>query len=164
MMRTLLGLILTLGISITASAQSIAVVDIQAALLTSNAAKQYQESLKAEFAKDQQSVVDLEKQVKAARDKAAKNKDLVSADELNKMKMQFQKVFAEYQRAGQALQQKKMQREQAFLQQMRPVLDKVLKEVIADGGYDLVISRQAAHYADKKYDITQKVVELLNKQ
>ena len=100
-MRTLLGLILTLGISITPSAQSIAVVDIQAALLTSNAAKQYQESLKAEFAKNQQSVVDLEKQVKAARDKAAKNKDLVSADELNKMKMQFQKVFAEYQRAGQ---------------------------------------------------------------
>lgn len=163
-MRALLGFILTLGISFTASAQNIAVVDIQAALLTSTAAKQYQESLKAEFAKEQQVVVDLEKQVKAARDKAAKNKDLVSADELNKMKMQFQKVFAEYQRAGQALQQKKMQREQAFLQQMRPQLDQALKAVIAEGGYDLVLSRQAAHYADKKYDITLKVVELLNKQ
>jgi len=163
-MRALLGFILTLGISFTASAQNIAVVDIQAALLTSTAAKQYQDSLKAEFAKEQQAVVDLEKQVKAARDKAAKNKDLVSADELNKMKMQFQKVFAEYQRAGQALQQKKMQREQAFLQQMRPQLDQALKAVIAEGGYDLVLSRQAAHYADKKYDITLKVVELLNKQ
>ncbi|MFY0676646.1 MAG: OmpH family outer membrane protein [Neptuniibacter sp.] len=163
-MRALLGFILTLGISFSASAQNIAVVDIQAALLTSTAAKQYQQSLKAEFAKEQQAVVDLEKQVKAARDKAAKNKDLVSADELNKMKMQFQKVFAEYQRAGQALQQKKMQREQAFLQQMRPQLDQALKAVIAEGGYDLVLSRQAAHYSDKKYDITQKVVELLNKQ
>ncbi|MGI1669367.1 MAG: OmpH family outer membrane protein [Neptuniibacter sp.] len=163
-MRVLLGFILTLGISFSASAQNIAVVDIQAALLTSTAAKQYQQSLKAEFAKEQQAVVDLEKQVKAARDKAAKNKDLVSADELNKMKMQFQKVFTEYQRAGQALQQKKMQREQAFLQQMRPQIDQVLKAVIAEGGYDLILSRQAAHYADKKYDITQKVVELLNKQ
>ncbi|MGH1461687.1 MAG: OmpH family outer membrane protein [Neptuniibacter sp.] len=162
-MKTILSFFLTLGISFSVYAESIAVVDIQSALLTSNAAKQYQDSLKAEFAKDQQKVLDLEKQVKASQDKAAKSKDLVSAEELNKMKMQFQKVFAEYQRAGQALQQKKMQREQAFLQKMRPQLDKALKEVIAEGGYDLVISRQAAHYADKKLDITQKVVELLNK-
>lgn len=46
------------------------------------------------------------------------------------MKIQFQKVFTEYQRNGQALQQKRMEREQAFIQEMRPKLDKVIRELI----------------------------------
>lgn len=163
-MKAFLGFILAIAVSATAHAEKIAVVDIQRALLTSNAAKNYENALKAEFSQDQQKVVDLEKQVKAARDKVAKNKDLVSADELKKMKLQFQKVFAEYQRSGQALQQKKMQREQAFIQQMKPQLDKALKAVIAQEKIDLVISRQAVHYADDKLNLTPKVVELLNKQ
>ena len=106
----------------------------------------------------------MEKQVKAARDKASKNKDLASPDELKKMKIQFQKVFSEYQRAAQALQQKRMQKEQEFIQEMKPRLDKVIRGLIEKEGYDVVLAKQATLFAKKELDITPRVVELLNKQ
>lgn len=163
-MKALIGFVFAVTLSMAAHAEKIAVLDIQRALLTSKAAKDYDASMKAEFSQDQQALVDLEKQVKSARDKVTKNKDLASADELKKMKLQFQKVFTEYQRSAQTLQQKKMQREQDFIQKMRPELDKALKALVAQEKIDLVVSRQAVFHADNKLDITQKIVELLNKQ
>lgn len=162
--KHLLGLVLASCISFSANAEKIAVLGVQQALLASEAAADFRNNLKAEFAKDEQKVLDLEKQVKAAREKIGKNKDLVSKEELNKLKIQFQKVFAEYQRSGQALQQKRMEREQAFIQEMKPRLDKVIRGLIEKEGYDAVIAKQATLFAKKELDITPKVVELLNKQ
>lgn len=162
--KALLGFVFALCLSVTAHAEKIAVLGVQEALLASSAAADFRNKLKAEFSKEEQKVLDLEKQVKAARDKVAKNKDLVSAGELKKLQVQFQKVFAEYQRSGQALQQKRMQREQSFIQEMRPKLDKVIRGLIEKEGYDLVIAKQATMFAKKELDITSKVVELLNKQ
>ncbi|MEM5535897.1 OmpH family outer membrane protein [Neptuniibacter pectenicola] len=162
--KSLLGVILVASISFSANAEKIAVLGVQQALLASSAAADFREKLKSEFSKEDRSLLDLEKQVKAARDKITKNKDLASAEELKKMKIQFQKVFAEYQRNGQALQQKRMEREQAFIQEMRPKLDKVIRELIEKEGYDVVLAKQATLFAKKEVDITPRVVELLNKQ
>ena len=162
--KSLLGVILVASISFSANAEKIAVLGVQQALLASSAAADFREKLKSEFSKEDRSLLDLEKQVKAARDKITKNKDLASAEELKKMKIQFQKVFTEYQRNGQALQQKRMEREQAFIQEMRPKLDKVIRELIEKEGYDVVLAKQATLFAKKEVDITPRVVELLNKQ
>lgn len=162
--KTLIGFVLAAGMSMSAYAEKIAVLGVQEALLASASAAEFRKSLKSEFAKDEQAVLDLEKQVKAARDKVSKNKDLVAADELQKMKVQFQKVFTEYQRSGQELQQKRMAREQTFIQEMRPRLDKIIRDLIEKEQYDVVIAKQATLYAKKTIDITPRVVELLNKQ
>ncbi len=162
--KVVLGFVLAFGLSVSAHAEKIAVLGVQEALLASSAASDFRKKLKSEFSKEEQKVLDLEKQVKVARDKVSKNKDLVSADELKKLKVQFQKVFAEYQRSGQALQQKRMQREQSFIQEMRPKLDKVIRGLIEKEGYDVVVAKQATLFAKKELDITPKVVELLNKQ
>lgn len=162
--KMLLGVALAMGISMSAHAEKIAVLGVQQALMASAAAVEFRSSVKSEFAKDDKKLLDLEKQVKAARDKVTKNKDLASPDELKKMKIQFQKVFAEYQRSGQALQQKRMQKEQAFIQEMKPRLDKVIRSLIEKEGYDVVLAKQATLFAKKELDITPRVVELLNKQ
>lgn len=162
--KLLLGAALAMGISMSAQAEKIAVLGVQQALMASAAAVEFRSSVKSEFAKDEKNLLDLEKQVKAARDKASKNKDLASPDELKKMKIQFQKVFSEYQRAAQALQQKRMQKEQEFIQEMKPRLDKVIRGLIEKEGYDVVLAKQATLFAKKELDITPRVVELLNKQ
>lgn len=162
--KTLLTLVLGMGIAFGAHAEKVAVLGVQEALLASDAAAQFRKDLQSELAKDEQKVLDLEKQVKAAREKIAKNKDLVSAEELKKLRLQHQKVFTEFQRNGQALQQKRLQREQAFIQQMRPLLDKVIRGLIEERKYDLVVAKQATLFAKRDIDITPEVVELLNKQ
>jgi outer membrane protein len=151
-------------VSSQALAEKVAVLGIQQALLASEAAGSFRAQLKEEFASDQARLLDLEKQAKDAQAKLQANRDLASNEQQQQMRMQFQKVFAEYQRLGQELQQKRMQREQAFVVEMKPKLDKVLQQLIASEGYDLIVARDATLYAKKELDITAKVVELLNKQ
>lgn len=79
-------------------------------------------------------------------------------------RLQFQKVFEEYQRKGQALQQKRMEREQDFINEMRPKLDEAIRGLIKEKGYDIVVTKQAAVFAAKGYDITPQVIKLLNEK
>lgn len=150
--------------SMPAMAEKVAVLGVQEALLASNAAKAFRDSLQSELAGDQEKLVSLEKQAKAAQEKMKKNQGLVSDEEFAKMRLQFQKVYAEYNKRGQALQQRRAQAEQQFLVEMRPKLDKVIRGLIESQNYDLVVAKQATLFAKKELDITAKVVELLNKQ
>ena len=150
-------------ISAPAMAEKVAVLGVQEALMGSQAAKDFRNQLKKRFGADVKQLTKLEKQAKTARDKLQKNKDLASQEELNKMRMQFQKAYTEFQKRGQVLQQKQAQEEQVFLKQMRPKLDKVIRGLIEKQGYDIVVAKQATLYASKKVDITAQVIELLNK-
>ncbi|MCV6588106.1 MAG: OmpH family outer membrane protein [Marinobacterium sp.] len=150
-------------ISMPVMAEKIAVLGVQEALLASQAAKAFREQMKKNLSGDAKQVAALEKEAKAARDKLKKNRDLASREELEKMQLQFQKVFTEFQKRAQLLQQKQTQQEQAFLKQMKPKLDKVIRGLIEKEGYDVVVAKQATLYAAKKVDITARVVKLLDK-
>ncbi len=147
-----------------AMAEKIAVLGIQQALLASEAASEFRAQLQEELTEDQRQLIDLEKQAKDAQAKLQANRDLVSQEQLAQMGTQFQKVYGEYQRQGKALQQKRLKREQEFVAQMKPKLDKILKELIEAEGYDVIIAKDATLFAKKELDITAKVVEMLNKQ
>ncbi|MBV0932504.1 OmpH family outer membrane protein [Marinobacterium weihaiense] len=150
--------------STQALAQNVAVLGVEEALLTSDAAKSFREELKKEFADDEKQLVELEKQARELRDKLQKNAGLASEDDIKQMRMQFQKAFAEYQRRGQAMQQQRAEREQAFIAEMRPRLDKVIRQLIEDEKFDVVISKQATVYTADSADLTERVTQLLNKQ
>ncbi|MBE9396052.1 OmpH family outer membrane protein [Pontibacterium sp. N1Y112] len=158
------ALLLLTAASSQAMAEKVVVLGIQQAVLASEAAKQFDAKLKAEFSDEQALLVDLEKQAKAAKDKFEANRDLASPEQLKQLRSQFQKVFAEYQRRGKELQQKNMQRQQVFLGEMKPKLDIILKELIKTEGYDVILAKSATLYAKPEVDITPKVVELLNQQ
>jgi outer membrane protein len=150
--------------STQALAEKVAVLGVDQAVRASKAAEVFRNQLRNELSAEESEVADLEKQAKVAQEKLAKNKGLVSDAEFNKLQLQFQKVFAQYQRKGQALQQKRAQKEQAFLLEMRPKLDKVIRGLIEKDGYDMIVNKQATLFAKKELDITPKVVELLNAQ
>ncbi|MFW1676665.1 OmpH family outer membrane protein [Pontibacter sp. JAM-7] len=160
--KSLLVFVFTLSLSVMAHAEKVAVLGIQEALLGSVAAEKFRESLRSELSGDEKQVLELEKQAKALQEKLKKNQDLASAEELQKMKLQFQKVFTQYQKMGQALQQKRAAKEQGFVADMRPVLDKVIRSLIEQENYDLVVAKEASVFARKELDITPKVIELLN--
>lgn len=150
--------------SVQAAAEKVAVLGVDEAVYKSDAAAAFRDSLKKDLSSDQQQVVDLEKQAKALQEKLQKNQGLMSKDDAKKLNLQFQKAYGEYQKQGQALQQKKAQREHDFLNSMRPKLDKVLRALIKQEGYDIVVAKRATVYAGKTVDITPAVIEQLNKQ
>jgi outer membrane protein len=167
-MKRLMTLFAAATLLLTAQVQAasgrLAVLDVQQALLSSDAAASFRQELQQEFADEQQQLVDLEKQARALREKMQKNAGLSSEEEMQQLRMQFQKAFGEFQRRGQELQQQRAQREQAFLNEMRPRLDEIIRNLIKQQEIDLVLNKQAAIYANPELDITGRVVELLNQQ
>jgi len=157
-------LALTLLFSLQAAADKVAVLGVEEAVLKSDAAADLRKQLKAEFAGDEKQLLALEKQAKELQEKLRKNQGMQSKEDEQKLRLQFQKAFGQYQQQGQELQQKRTERERAFLAEMRPKLDEVIRDIIKKEGYDVVLAKQATVYADKKVDITQAVVEGLNKK
>lgn len=51
-----------------------------------------------------------------------------------------------------------------FLQSLQDSLDNFLTDYNADKKYDMIVNKAAVLYADKKYDITQDVINGLNKR
>ncbi|SFF99629.1 OmpH family outer membrane protein [Neptunomonas qingdaonensis] len=144
-------------------ADKVAVLGYEEALLKSNAASGFRETLKKELQGEQKRVLELEKQAKSLREKIQQNGASMSQDALRQAQLQFQKAFEEYQRSGQALQQKGAERQQEFINDMRPKLDKIIKKIIDDNNYDVVIAKKATVYVAKGFDITESVIQQLNK-
>ena len=144
-------------------ADKVAVLGYEEALLKSKAANNFRDSLKKELQGEQKRVLELEKQAKSLREKIQKNGSTMSQDALRQAQLQFQKAFEEYQRSGQALQQKGAQRQQEFINEMRPKLDKIIKKMIDNNNYDVVIAKKATVFVAKGFDITESVIKQLNK-
>ncbi len=153
-----------MAISLPAMAEKVATLGVQQALLSSKAAEAFRAELQSEFSGEQKRLVGLEAEAKKLQESLQKAQGTQSKEVADKQRLQFQKAYAEYQRLGQELQQKQREREQAFLVEMRPRLDKVIRELIDREGYDLVVNKQATIFVKPELDITQKVVELLNAQ
>ena len=101
-------------------------------------------------------------ELQALRQRFEADQDLMSGDEAQKLKIEIQALNAEYQQLQQYLSNVKAQAEQNFLASMRPALDKVLRQLIAENNISLIINSQSVIYNAAGIDITPKVVELLN--
>jgi len=101
-------------------------------------------------------------ELQALQQRFEADQDLMSSDEVGKLKTEIQALNAEYQQLQQYLSNMKAQAEQEFLASMRPALDKVLRQLIAKNNISLIINGQSVIYNAAGIDITPKVVELLN--
>lgn len=163
--KTLSALALACGVLFATTAMAdgkVAVLGVQEALLSTKAAKQYREELKSELKTDQDRILELEMQAKKIRERLQKEGSSMSKDEADRARLQFQKAFEEYQRSSQQIQQKQAQKEQEFLEMMRPKMDAIIRELIDSNEYDIIIAKQATVYARKQHDITKRVVDMLN--
>lgn len=160
-----IGLALLLGFSSSAFADKVAALNVQQALLSSNAAESFRKEVDAEFKPQSERLRDLEQQVKKLQGELQNaHANGASQEELQQKNLQYQKLVTEFQRQGQELQLQHREREQAFLAKMRPRLDAVIRDLIDKGGYDMVINKSSTIFTKPELDITQKVVELLNQQ
>ena len=101
-------------------------------------------------------------ELQALQQRFEADKDLMSSDEAQKLKVEIQALNNEYQQLQRYLSNVKAQAEQEFLANMRPALDKVLRQLIAENNISLIINGQSVIYNAAGIDITPKVVELLN--
>ncbi len=161
-LRTFLFCVLIFASQSVFADKVVRVLGIQEALLSSQAAGDFRAQLEREFSADESTLNNLERQAVAARDRLEQNRGLASEEEFQQLGMQFEKAYVEYQTLAEELSQRRMQREEEFLAQMRPKLDQAIKTLIESENIEVIVAKQATVYSSDSVDITPRVIELLN--
>lgn len=145
-----------------ASADGVAVVDLQGAVMQTEDGLRAQASLKKQFDRAQKDLdakqiqmqkmrQDIEKQAKVlSREAIAKRMDSWQREML-----QLQTTFVEY---NKDLQKKQGELTQPIVKKMVSIIERIARRE----GYGLVIDRQAAPYARADLDLTERVVRMYN--
>jgi len=159
--RFIATVLLSIGLlNSVAIAGSVVALGVQEALQASNAAFAFKESLLKETESAEKRVQELETQARELQQRAQTSG--LDSDEAKRTQLQFQKVYQEFQRQAQALQQNRAEREAAFIAEMRPKLDQVIRQLIEEQDISVILNRQATIYMEAGVDITPEVVKRLN--
>jgi outer membrane protein len=142
----------------------IAVVDLQAAILQSDEAQKRlaevrsQEDYKADKDEFDQLKKELDKLVKDFQKDAA----VMSQEQQLAARKRLASKQADLEHVAGKLQQAEQATGQALLQEMSPMVQEVLRELIATEGIGLLLQRGTVIHADPGYSITAKVTDKLN--
>lgn len=158
-----LGLAAALGgTSVAAHAADIGVIDWQQALMSTSAAKQSVNQLKNQLGNKPQQVESLGQEVQQLQSRLQKNGDSMSESQRNSLIKQLQTKGQQYQQQRGQVEELRQQKEQAFLKQARPRLDRAIQSVAKKHNLDMIIDRSAVIYGNDSLDLTNEVTAAYN--
>jgi len=151
--------------SLTAQAEvKIAVVDQMAAIINSDEAQVIVKKIRAGMEKEQAKGAALQKSIEGLNQKYERDHSIMGQDELRKLQQQVEDKQMEGQFLAQKLRKRQKEGEEEIIKAIGPKFRKAIKDVKAEGGYDIILQRQAAIDVDSAFDITAKVTEKINAQ
>lgn len=167
---SLLSLLLAAGGA--AAELKIAVLDVQRALAESEEAKQFMEALQSDLQAEQTEMNELRQEIVSLQEQLQKDAEVMSPSEQRKRQKEIEDKRIDLQFLGNKLEKEVQDRQGELLQQMAPKIDAVLKDLIEEESYDLILQPNRAAsflertllYADSDHDITRKVTEKLNEK
>ena len=162
-MRWFLMIFTALFVQVAAAQDlKIAVVDMEQALFMSEDAKASYQELEDSNQDTVAKLKELETKLSAMQEKQAKDGAVMSEQELAKLKSDFDDKMKDYQFYQRKLQQLTQNWKRSFFQSKLPDLNKLLKAIIDEGGYDVVYQAGAVVYANPDLDLTKLLLERLN--
>ncbi len=163
-MRNALIALCVLGLASAAQAaeMKIGVIDPLAAIAATEQYKKVAAELDKELANDKARVNKLQADLNACRQRMQKDGATMSATEQAKLKTDCESKFGEYQALGQRLSKIVSEREQAVLKDMGPKVQKAVDALAREGGYDMVMQREAVLFVKPEADLTAKLTARLN--
>lgn len=165
MLKQLGGLLLALMLAGQAMAElKVAVVDYRGALMASDAAQAYTQQLKKEFAAKEEEIRKLGEEAQRLRERMQKDAAILSETEAADLKTQFEAKVQDFEYLKRKYQSQISKRQEAFLRESEPRLQKALKSLIDANDYDLVLPRQSVVHVKPTLDITPELIKALNSQ
>ena len=160
------GLLLLVGIAFSSLvlAQNVAVFSPEKALFATQAAKQLGQQLSQQLQPQSQRMQSVATQVQALQKRYQEDQALMSAEEVQELKLQITQQSQEFNKLKQYLDNAKRQEENKFVAFMRPKLDAVLKAYIEANDIILIVNSSAVVYAQQGVDITVAITALLDQE
>ena len=153
---------LCLSVSQLILANAIVVLKVEQAIFATGKAIALGKSLSAQLEPQALRFDTIGKKLQTSQQRILADKDLMSSDEVQELEADIQTLNIEFQQLQQYLNNAKAQAEQEFLASMRPVLDKVIRQLIKANNISLIVNGQSVIYHIDAIDITPKVIELMN--
>ena len=143
---------------------SIAVVDFRGVLAKSSAALSIRGKLDKERIKYKKEFSGLEKKLRVAQQKLAKQRAIVTAEAFEKRARELKENARQAQKRAQATNQRLKKSFDQAMDKVRKELLKIIAEVAEETGAGVVLFRSAIVIAVKKLEISQEVLKRLNKR
>ena len=140
----------------------VAVIDVQAAILGSEHAKERIAELKKQYAPDQKEIKDLGVEIQKLQVKIEQDAAVMSESEKKNLGKQIEDKAIDYQFLAQKLQKAQTTSQQELMAELSPKLQQAIETIIEQGTYTVILERKSAIYVSPDYDITRKVTEQLN--
>ena len=162
--KTIILIIFFIGLPSNIFAENkIAYLDLDFILSNTNVGKSLFEKIK-KFESDKiKELNDKEQILKDEENKILASKNIISKDELNKNINKFQTKLKDYKILKsdeiKLLKQKRNEKILNLLKSINPLIEKYMNE----NSISILIDKKNIFIADKKYDITQNLIDLINK-
>lgn len=140
----------------------IGVLNALQALFNSDAARVVQEELQQEFSADETRAQELNDQLVALQEEYQQNEAVMTEQEISRMNANAQDLQVQLQLIQERVQQALQTKNQEFLESMQEELAAAVTDVVAEGGYDLILNVDSTPYFAPVLDITAKVTAKLN--
>lgn len=167
-LRTIL-LPLLLLCSMNAAAEAmpkIAILHSLGALLQTEKVQAELKGLQNEFSSEEAEIKKVAQGVERLRERIKKDGAVMSDAEKLKLAKELEEGLTDYKYLGGKFQKQVNERQQQILANHRQSLEKAVKEVIEEGGYELLLEAApggSVLYVAPQYDITAEVTKKLNK-
>ena len=148
--------------ALAADGTKIAMLDREAALLASNAARTAQEKLNAEMKPQRDRLDALRNDIKAMEQSFQKESATMSESNKKALRDQADKKAQEFNTLIQQVQERTQQAQQDLLKRLLPNLEGILDDLRKAGDYDIILDRRSAVYVAPELDLTKPVVDRLN--
>jgi outer membrane protein len=147
-----------------ASAQKIAVVDMQRALTETEDGRKAKDRLKKVFDERQKTLDKQQNDLKALKDSLEKQRDVLSREVLAKKLEEYQKAFAELQTTYMEFQRELAAKEGELTKPILERMQRVMRRIGQAEGYALIIERGEAGvvYVPTSYDLTDLLIQRYN--
>ena len=158
-------LLLALGNSVAAQEKiKIAYVDLQKALLESDAGKKAKEKFQAQVSKLQSGLEKQKNEIEKLKGEIEKKASVLREEERRSMEREYQRKFTVLQQDYKDSQAELQQKDNELTSEILKELGEVIQEIGTKEGYTLVLEKTngAVLYADSAIDITQRVISSYN--
>lgn len=147
---------------VVAQDTKIGVLNALQALFNSDAARVVQQELEEEFSVDEKRAQDLTDQLTKLGEEFQQNEAVMSEEEIRRMNANAQDLQVQLQLIQERVQTALQEKNQQFLESMQNDLATAVTDVVAEGGFDLILNSDSAPYFAPVLDITARVTAKLN--
>lgn len=159
----LVGALLMATASFAAAETNIAILNVQGVVLSSNMASNFKAQLEREMKPRQDSLKAMAEELKKMQEDGARDADFLSEDQKRDLTQKYGNKLREFQRLQNEMGREQAEKEQAFVESVRPKLDTVVNRIVEQRNIELLLDRRSVLFATgSAVDISQEALDALN--